>query len=109
MTPPSNGQALGLELGSRSRGVDLLYWCRPDMDGRIPGMEVFVTPEPDQLQELTIQPAECAVFEDALAGAAARRPGDFEPGVGRAGQARALHWHGADADVSDLAELLAAT
>jgi hypothetical protein len=44
MTPPSNGQALGLELGSRSRGVDLLYWCRPDMEGRIPGMEALVTP-----------------------------------------------------------------
>jgi hypothetical protein len=28
----------------RSRGVDLLYWCRPDMEGRIPGMEALVTP-----------------------------------------------------------------
>ena len=56
--------------------------------------------------ELTIQPAD---FQDALAGAAARRPGDGELGVGRAGQARALCWHGADADVSDLAELPAAT
>jgi hypothetical protein len=42
-------------------------------------------------------------------GAAALRPGDFEPGVGGARQARALCWHGADTDVSDLAELLAAT
>jgi hypothetical protein len=32
VTPPSNGQALGSALGSRSRGVDLLYWCRPDME-----------------------------------------------------------------------------
>ena len=44
MTPPSNGQALGSALGSRSRGVDLLYWCRPDMEGRIPDMEALVTP-----------------------------------------------------------------
>jgi hypothetical protein len=65
MTPPSNGQALGLAPGSRGRDVDLLYWCGPDMDDRIPGMEAFVTPEPDHLQELTIQPAECTVFEDA--------------------------------------------
>jgi hypothetical protein len=45
VTPPSNGQALGSALGSHSRGVDLLYWCRPDMEGRIPGMEAFVTPQ----------------------------------------------------------------
>ena len=109
MTPPSNGQALGLALGSRSRGVDLLYWCRADMDGGIPGMEAFVAPQPDQLKGLTSQPAECAVFEDALAGAAARRAGDLEPGVARSGQARALCAHGADVVVSDLAELLGAT
>jgi beta-phosphoglucomutase-like phosphatase (HAD superfamily) len=79
------------------------------MDGRIPGMEAFVTPEPDHLQELIIQPAECTIYEDAAAGAAARRLGDLEPRAGRAGQARALCAHAADADVSDLAELLAAT
>jgi hypothetical protein len=79
------------------------------MDDRIPGMEAFVTPEPDHLQELIIQPAECTIYEDAAAGATTRRPGDVELGVGRAGQARVLCWLGADADVSDLAELLAAT
>jgi phosphoglycolate phosphatase-like HAD superfamily hydrolase len=105
MTPPSNGQALGF----RSRGVDLLYWCRADMDGRIRGMEAFVTPEPHHLQGLTIQPTECAVIEDASAGAAARRAADLEPRVGRAGQARAHRAHGADVVLSDLAELLAAT
>ena len=105
MTPPSNGQAPDF----RSRGVDPLYWRRADMDGRMPGMEACVTPEPDYLQELTIQPAECAVFEDALAGAAARRAGDLEPRLGPAGQARALCAHGADVVVSGLAELLAVT
>jgi hypothetical protein len=102
MMAPSTGEALGLAFGSRSRGVDLRYWCRPDTDGRIPDMEAFGTLEPGHLQELTIQPAACAVFEDASAGAS-----DFEPGL--AGQARGRYWHGADADVSDLAELLAAT
>jgi hypothetical protein len=56
--------------------------------------------------ELTIQPAD---FQDALASAAARRPGDFDPGVGCPAQARASRCHGADADVSDLAGLLATT
>ena len=77
------------------------------MDGRMPGMEAFVTPEPDHVQGLIIQPAECAVFEDALAGAADRRAGDLEPRVGRAGQAQVLRAHGAD--VVDLAQLLGAT
>ena len=79
------------------------------MDGRISGMGAFVTPEPGHLKELTIQPAECTVSEDALAGAAALRASDFEPRARRAGQARALPAHGANAVVSDLAELLAAT
>jgi beta-phosphoglucomutase-like phosphatase (HAD superfamily) len=66
-----------------------------------------MTPEPDHLKGLTIQPAECAVFEDALAGTALGRADDFEPRVGRAGQARALRAHGTD--VVDLTELLAET
>ena len=72
-------------------------------------MEAFVSPELNHRQRLTIQPAACAVFEDALAGAAARGAGELEPRVGRAGQARALCAHGADVVVSDLAELLGAT
>jgi hypothetical protein len=107
MTPPSNGQALGFAHGCRRRGVDVLYWCRADTDGRIPGMEAFMTPEPDHLKGLTIQPAECAVFEDALAGTALGRADDFEPRVDRAGQARALRAR--STDVVDLTELLAET
>jgi hypothetical protein len=76
MTPPSNGQAPDF----RSRDVDLPYWCRADMDGRIPGMEAFVT-----------------------------RAGDLGPRAGRAGQAQALGAHGADVVLSNPAELLAAT
>lgn len=52
--------------------------------------------------------AECAVFEDALAGVAAGRAGGFGfvVGVDRVGQAAELRTHGADIVVKDLAELL---
>ena len=52
--------------------------------------------------------SEAAVFEDALAGVAAGRAGDFGlvVGVDRTGEADALREHGADIVVSDLAELL---
>jgi beta-phosphoglucomutase-like phosphatase (HAD superfamily) len=48
------------------------------------------------------------VFEDALAGVAAGRAGNFGyvVGVDRVGQAQALRKSGADVVVSDLAELL---
>jgi beta-phosphoglucomutase-like phosphatase (HAD superfamily) len=48
------------------------------------------------------------VFEDAIAGVAAGRAGDFGfvVGVDRLGQAQALHDHGADVVVADLADLL---
>ncbi len=57
---------------------------------------------------LGVEPAACAVFEDALAGVAAGRAGKFGlvVGVNRAGQADALREHGADVVVDDLAELL---
>ena len=53
-------------------------------------------------------PGQCAVYEDALAGVAAGRAGDFGwvVGVDRVGQADALRSHGADVVVTDLAELL---
>ena len=57
---------------------------------------------------LNAEPAQGAVFEDALAGVAAGRAGRFRCviGVDRAGQAEALRSHGADLVISDLAELL---
>lgn len=53
-------------------------------------------------------PAEAAVFEDALAGVQAGRAGRFGAviGVDRLGQAGALSSHGATRVVSDLSELL---
>jgi beta-phosphoglucomutase family hydrolase len=55
-----------------------------------------------------LAPEEAAVFEDALAGVAAGRAGNFGyvVGVDRAGQADELRAHGASIVVKDLGELL---
>lgn len=69
-------------------------------------------PHPDTFlaaaELLGVAPADAAVFEDALAGVAAGRAGDFGYviGVDRAGQADELRAHGADVVVTDLADLL---
>jgi beta-phosphoglucomutase family hydrolase len=69
-------------------------------------------PAPDTFlaaaEQLGAQPAEAAVFEDALAGVEAGRAGrfGFVVGVDRTGQREALEEHGADIVVSDLAELM---
>ncbi|GGN70532.1 hydrolase [Actinoplanes lobatus] len=57
---------------------------------------------------LGLDPANCAVFEDAQAGVAAGRAGGFGIviGVDRVGQADALREHGADVVVQDLKDLL---
>jgi beta-phosphoglucomutase family hydrolase len=69
-------------------------------------------PAPDTFlagaRELGVEPANAAVFEDALAGVEAGRAGDFGfvVGVNRTGQAEALKEHGADVVVDDLSELM---
>ena len=69
-------------------------------------------PEPDTFVEgarmLGAEPAQAAVFEDALAGVEAGRAGSFGAviGVDRVGQADALAEHGATRVVQDLDELL---
>jgi beta-phosphoglucomutase family hydrolase len=69
-------------------------------------------PAPDTFlagaRALSVEPKEATVFEDALAGVAAGRAGDFGfvVGVNRVGQREALLAHGADIVVEDLAELL---
>src|SRR5262245_55644274 len=62
----------------------------------------------DGARILGVEPAEAAVFEDALAGVEAGRAGHFGcvVGVDRVGQSDALRQHGADLVVQDLAELL---
>jgi len=69
-------------------------------------------PAPDTFLEaarmLGVDHTAAAVFEDALAGVAAGRAGQFAfvVGVDRVGQADALRAHGADVVVKDLADLL---
>ncbi len=69
-------------------------------------------PAPDMFlagaRAVGVEPAEAAVFEDALAGVESGRAGNFGIviGVNRIGQADALREHGADVVVDDLAELL---
>jgi beta-phosphoglucomutase family hydrolase len=69
-------------------------------------------PAPDTFlagaRALGVEPAQAAVFEDALAGVAAGRAGNFGfvVGVDRVGQAQALKEHGADIVVQDLSALL---
>jgi beta-phosphoglucomutase family hydrolase len=69
-------------------------------------------PAPDTFlaaaRRLGVEPANAAVFEDALAGVAAGRAGRFGyvVGVDRVGQADELRAHGADIVVADLADLL---
>jgi beta-phosphoglucomutase family hydrolase len=69
-------------------------------------------PAPDSYlrgaQLLGVEPAQAAVFEDALAGVAAGRAGKFGVvvGVDRLGQADALRRNGADVVVTDLAQFL---
>jgi beta-phosphoglucomutase family hydrolase len=68
-------------------------------------------PAPDTFLEgarrVGVEPAQAAVFEDALAGVEAGRAGAFGRvvGVDRVGQADALKQHGADVVVADLSEL----
>lgn len=69
-------------------------------------------PAPDSFlagaEALGVLPAEAAVFEDALAGVAAGRAGNFGfvVGVDRVGQADGLRARGADIVVTDLDQLL---
>ena len=69
-------------------------------------------PAPDTFlaaaQAIEVEPADAAVFEDALAGVAAGRAGrfGFVVGVDRTGHADELRRAGADVVVTDLSELL---
>jgi len=92
-------------------GIDDLFEVR--IDGIVAARKHLKgKPAPDTFlaaaRALGVQPAEAAVFEDALAGVAAGRAGRFGyvVGVDRAGQMEALREHGADVVVLDLAELL---
>jgi HAD superfamily hydrolase (TIGR01509 family) len=93
-------------------GIEDLFEAR--IDGIVAEREhLNGKPAPDTFlagaRALRVEPGQAAVFEDALAGVAAGRAGNFGfvVGVDRTGQAGALRAHGADVVVSDLSELLA--
>lgn len=95
----------------RSAGIEELFEVR--VDGKIAEQRGLPgKPAPDTFlagaAELGVEPAQAAVFEDALAGVEAGRAGNFGwvVGVDRTGQAEALAERGADIVVQDLAELL---
>jgi beta-phosphoglucomutase family hydrolase len=92
-------------------GIEDLFEVR--IDGVVAEREhLRGKPAPDTFlagaRALGVQPAQAAVFEDALAGVAAGRAGRFRfvVGVDRVGQADALREQGADVVVSDLGDLL---
>jgi beta-phosphoglucomutase family hydrolase len=94
-----------------SVGIDQLF--EAVVDGVVADREGLPgKPAPDTFlagaRELGVEPAQAAVFEDALAGVEAGRAGDFGlvVGVDRTGQADALAEHGADIVVKDLSELI---
>ncbi len=95
----------------RVTGLDAL------VEGRIDGvlaarLGLRGKPAPDMFlagaRLLGLEPARCAVFEDAVAGVEAGRSGGFGQviGVDRGGRADLLRAHGADLVVGDLAGLL---
>jgi beta-phosphoglucomutase family hydrolase len=94
-----------------SVGIDDLF--EAVVDGLVAEREGLPgKPAPDTFlagaRALGVEPAEAAVFEDALAGVEAGRAGDFGwvIGVDRTGQAEELASHGADVVVGDLDELM---
>jgi HAD superfamily hydrolase (TIGR01509 family) len=95
----------------QSAGISDLFEVRIDHQAAVehhlkgkPAPDTFL----EAARELGVTAAGACVYEDALAGVAAGRAGNFGfvVGVDRVGQADQLRAHGADVVVKDLAELL---
>jgi beta-phosphoglucomutase family hydrolase len=95
----------------KAAGIDHLLEARVDGDTAVE-QALKGKPAPDMFlagaKALGVEPAQAAVFEDALVGVEAGRAGAFGHVVGldRVGQRDALAEHGADLVLDDLAELL---
>lgn len=95
----------------KAAGIDHLLEERVDGDTAVE-QGLHGKPAPDMFlagaRAVGVEPAEAAVFEDALVGVQAGRAGRFGRviGVDRVGQRDALSEHGADLVVDDLDELL---
>jgi beta-phosphoglucomutase family hydrolase len=106
VTASANGEQV-----IRAAGLEPLIEQR--IDGVVAHREGLAgKPQPDTFlaaaRRLGVDPATAAVFEDAIAGVAAGRAGDFGfvVGVNRHEQADALREAGADVVVDDLSDLL---
>jgi HAD superfamily hydrolase (TIGR01509 family) len=106
VTSSANGEAV-------LQSADLTQFVQARVDGiTITSQGLRGKPAPDSFlagaKALGVDPAQAAVFEDALSGVEAGRAGNFGfvVGVNRANQADALRSHGADVVVDDLADLL---
>lgn len=86
--------------------VDGVVAAERHLDGK-PAPDTFL----EAARELGVEPAQCAVFEDAVAGVEAGRAGHFGyvVGVDRSGDADTLRELGADIVVDDLSTLLEET
>jgi len=83
--------------------VDAQFTTEHNLHGK-PAPDTFLA----AAQALKVPAAHAVVFEDALAGVEAGHAGHFAlvVGVDRVKQADALHEHGADVVVEDVADLL---
>lgn len=95
------------------RAVGITELVEARIDGVVAGREGLPgKPAPDTFlagaRALGVEPAQAAVFEDALSGVAAGRAGGFGlvVGVDRAGHGDALREQGADVVVTDLDQLV---
>lgn len=112
------GLAIGVVTSSANAtalldGAGLTEFVQTRVDGNVISQRGLAgKPAPDSFlaaaDALAVPPGRAAVYEDALAGVAAARAGNFGYviGVNRQNQADALRDHGADIVVDDLAELL---